>query len=271
MNLETHGTLEPGESLTFNWMSGTITGGVGSFAGQVFGGFLCILPVDLGWNCHGTGSISHLIAQSQWVAGPADSSLQFNKRVYNLGTMGPIINFPYKPTTQDFNDDGKADLLWRNTLPGVVAGWLMNGTTISAWEFLGGVPAEWKMEAIGDVGGDGQADVVWKHSRTHMVAVWRMNSLSIRSVNFLGGVSPEWEIAGMGDVSGDGKADLVWRNAKSGQVAVWLMNGENLAFSAFLIGVSLDWEIAAIGDMDGDTKADLVWRIPPVGRLPCGS
>ena len=258
--LENHGTLEPGESMTFNWLSGTFAYSIDAFAGLVFEGFLCILPVDLGWNCQGQGTISHLMAQSQWVTGPADIRLPFNKKVYNVGTMGPILGFPYKPTPYDFNDDGKADLLWRNTLNGMVAGWLMNGTTIGASTFLGGVPAEWNMEAIGDVDGDGQADVLWKHVSTHMVAVWLMNGLSIRSVNFLGGVSPEWEIAGTGDVSGDGKTDLVWRNTHSGQVAVWLMNGGNIAFSAFLIGVSLDWKISAIGDMDGDTKADLVWR-----------
>ena len=265
--LESHGILEPGESITFNWISGTITEDVSSFAGIFFEGFLCVLPVDLGWDCHGAESISPRLAQSQWVTGPADSSLPFNKKVYNLGTLGPIINFPYKKTTHDLNDDGKADLLWRNTLTGVVAGWLMNGSTISSFEFLGGVPAEWKMEAIGDVDGDRQADVIWKNSNSHIVAVWLMNGLSIRSVRFLDGLSSEWEIAGIGDVSGDGKEDLVWRNKNSGQVAVWLMNGGNTAFSAFLVGVPLDWEIAAVGDVDGDAKADLVWRNTTSGSI----
>ena len=259
-HLENQALLEPGESFTFNWLTGTITTNMSWFAGIFFEGFLCLLPVDLGWDCHGTGDVTHLLSQSQWVAGPLDFRLPFSKKVYNLGTLGSVINFPYKATTPDLNDDGKADLLWRNTSLGTVAGWLMNGTTISEQKFLGGVPTEWRMEALGDVDGDGQTDVIWKNVRSHIVAVWLMNGLSIRAVNFLGGVLPEWEIAGMGDLSGDKKADLVWRNVQTGQVAVWLMNGEKIAFFAFLIDVSLDWKIAAIGDMDGDSKSDLIWH-----------
>ncbi|MEO8326092.1 MAG: VCBS repeat-containing protein, partial [Nitrospirota bacterium] len=252
--------LEPGESVSFNWLSGNITRNMDFFAGIFFEAFICLLPADLGWNCNGTAPTSHLLVQSQWVAGPADSNIPFSKKVYNLGTLGSKMNFPYKPTTPDLNDDGKADLLWRDMSTGIVAGWLMNGTTINERRFLGGIPGEWKMEALGDVDGDGQTDVIWKHAYTHVVAVWLMNGLSIKSVNYLGGVLPEWDIAGMGDLSGDRKADLVWRNGQTGQVTVWLMNGEKNAFSAFLIGVSLDWEIAGIGDVDGDSKDDLIWH-----------
>jgi hypothetical protein len=37
----------------------------------------------------------------------------------------------------DFNGDGKADILWRNSSAGEVYLWLMNGTTIASQGSLG--------------------------------------------------------------------------------------------------------------------------------------
>ncbi len=34
--------------------------------------------------------------------------------------------------TGDFDGDGKSDILWRNSRPGEVAIWLMNGTSIAS-------------------------------------------------------------------------------------------------------------------------------------------
>jgi K319-like protein/VCBS repeat protein len=139
----------------------------------------------------------------------------------------------------DLNADGTADLLWRNTSTTVVAGWLLNGTTILSSGFFGGVPAQWQIKGIGD----GKADVIWQHAGLNIVAIWLMNGLSISSVGFPGGVSSAWQIKGVGDVDGDGKADIIWRHQHSHVVAIWLMNGTTIASPGFFGRVPVQWQI----------------------------
>ncbi|MDR4485410.1 MAG: FG-GAP-like repeat-containing protein [Nitrospirales bacterium] len=259
-----NGRLEPGESRSFVWFTGTITQDISSWAGEKFRAYLSSVPFDSLWRWSISGSQPDVFLQSQWVTGPADTSLPFYKKTYNLETYGQLIVIP--PMPPDFNDDDKADILWRNMQTGTVALWLMNGPTISSYGFLGGVPAEWKIEGIGDVNGDGKADVIWQNSNG-VVAIWLMNGLTMNSVAFPGRVSSEWKINQVGDISGDGRADLVWRNTSSGQVAVWLMNGGSIAKSAFLPGVPLNWKIIDLGDMNGDHKEDLIWHNNRSGYL----
>ena len=65
----------------------------------------------------------------------------------------------------DLDGNAKADLVWRNTSTGAVAGWLMNGLTLaSSGGIAAAVPAEWGIAGVGDLDGNGTADVVWRHS-----------------------------------------------------------------------------------------------------------
>lgn len=50
----------------------------------------------------------------------------------------------FEGTQKDFDGDGKADILWRNTSTGDVAGWLMDGVTIASGAIIAsGLPLEW--------------------------------------------------------------------------------------------------------------------------------
>ena len=53
----------------------------------------------------------------------------------------------------DFNGDGKADILWRNS-DGTVAIWLMNGLTQASAGGLGVVPTSWTIAGVGDFDGE---------------------------------------------------------------------------------------------------------------------
>jgi beta-lactam-binding protein with PASTA domain len=164
------------------------------------------------------------------------------------------------PALGDLDANGKADLVWRNNSNGSTAIWLMDGTTIAASGFPGGVPMAWQIAGVGDVNGDNKADVIWRNGTSGGVAVWLMDGLTIISTGFPGSASPAFEIMGVGDVNGDGKADLVWRNTTDGSTAIWLMNGTAIAASGFPGGVPVAWQIAGVGDVNGDNKADVIWR-----------
>jgi hypothetical protein len=134
----------------------------------------------------------------------------------------------------DFNGDGAADILWRNT-SGEVAAWLMDGTSIASGSDLtaGGVAvrpdASWSVAGVGDFNADGNADVLWRNSNGSL-AIWLMNGTAITSsggITFNGAaVAPDasWHVVEIGDFNGDGKSDILWRN-DSGAVAEWLTNG----------------------------------------------
>jgi hypothetical protein len=81
---------------------------------------------------------------------------------------------------EDFNNDGRDDLLWRNAATGQVYVMLMNGGTI-----IGGgqVHVEsnlaWKVVAKGDYNGDGNADLLWRNESTGEVHMMLMNGTTI--------------------------------------------------------------------------------------------
>jgi hypothetical protein len=182
----------------------------------------------------------------------------------------------------DFNGDGDADLLWRNS-NGTLAEWFMNGSTITsgASPTFGGSPVSpdstWNVTGIGDLNGDGDADMLWRNNNGALVE-WLMNGSTISasaSPTFGGSpVSPDstWNVAGIGDFNDDGKPDVLWRNS-NGALALWQMNGSSISTSASptssgsTVSPDASWSVAGIGDFNGDGKADILWRQGTTGSL----
>jgi hypothetical protein len=128
----------------------------------------------------------------------------------------------------DFNADGYADILWRNSSTGEVYLWLMNGTSTTSSGSLGNVSTDWSIAGVGDFDGDGQADILWWNSSTGQAYLWLMKGTTVSGGGSVSYVSAGWNIVGVGDFNGDGDADILWRNTTTGQVYVWLMNGTTL-------------------------------------------
>jgi hypothetical protein len=87
----------------------------------------------------------------------------------------------------DFNNDGKADMLWRQSATGSLAIWHMNGSAIvgSGAITLNGntitPDASWSIVEVGDFNGDGKSDIMWQQSGTGALAEWIMNGSQIVS------------------------------------------------------------------------------------------
>jgi hypothetical protein len=171
----------------------------------------------------------------------------------------------------DFNGDGRADLLWRNSSTGANYIYLMNGKNISGEGYLRTVADQnWKVAGVGDVDGDAKADIVWRNSATGENYLYPMDGLSIKvSEGYLRTVADlNWRIAGVGDFDNDGKSDILWRNAATGTNYLYPMNGRAiLGTEGYLRTVAdLNWKIVGTGDFDGNGTNDVLWRNSATGE-----
>jgi uncharacterized delta-60 repeat protein len=174
-----------------------------------------------------------------------------------------ITNLINVSPRNDFNGDGKSDILWRNDY-GSIAIWQMNGSTVTngALTSISSVDSSWKTAGTGDFDGDGKSDILWRNDDGRVV-LWTMNGANVLSSNLTStpALDNSWKTAGIGDFDGNGNSDILWRN-DNGAVAIWGMNGTNVLYSKLTSTPTLNnsWKTAGIGDFDGDGKSDILWR-----------
>src|SRR5438094_2343268 len=180
----------------------------------------------------------------------------------------------------DFDGDGKADILWRNTSTGQNYIYFMDGTTIKSEGLIRTVADQsWRVAGIGDFDGDGKDDILWRNGTTGENYVYPMDGLSIKPTEgYLRTVADQsWRIAGIGDFDGDGRSDILWRNSSTGENYIYPMAGTTILATEGYIRTVADqnWQVAALGDYNGDGRADVFWRngatgenyIDPMGGL----
>src|SRR5204862_2024335 len=100
--------------------------------------------------------------------------------------------------TGDFDGDGKADILWRNSSTGENYIYFMDGTTIKPTEGFIRTVADlnWKVAGVGDFDGDGKDDILWRNSATGENYIYLMNGTAILAEGDLRQVADlNWKIA----------------------------------------------------------------------------
>jgi len=91
-------TLAPYESLDFIWLSGTQEQNLESYAGDLLSGSFGLIPLGSDWHWTSGGFIPELLVSSEWVNGPADTSLPSNKVVINLEILVIILKGHSSPS-----------------------------------------------------------------------------------------------------------------------------------------------------------------------------
>lgn len=151
----------------------------------------------------------------------------------------------------DFNNDSRADIFWRNANGSTVLWVMRDQSTIGPVIPLPRVPNnDWTMSAIGDLDLDGRPDLLWRNAATGQNSLWLMNGTSLRSIYPLPNASIEWSIFAIADADNDSNSDIYWYHKATGDIVAWRMN------PAWLVNVRSMWILPA--------QSDLTW-------VPCGA
>ncbi|MBF0539744.1 MAG: DUF1566 domain-containing protein [Nitrospirae bacterium] len=204
-----------------------------------------------------------------WLVDMTSGGVSTNSKSYG-SRVWPVRGGRVYRNMSDFNGDGNADLLWRDTATGDIAMWLMNGATITGGNYVSrGVPAEWQIKAIGDFNGDARSDVLLQDTINGDVYIWLMNGVKITGGDFVAHAMPkEWQIMAIGDFDGDGKSDILWQNTSTGDVYIWLMDGVKIKGGGFAAkAIPQQWQIRAVADLNGDGKSDVLWQDTATGDV----
>jgi FG-GAP-like repeat len=179
----------------------------------------------------------------------------------------------------DFNQNGKADILFHNT-DGQTQIWFMDGNKIVS---RANVVAEngnslnvglpWSIVGVGDFNQNGKADILW-HNTDSQTQIWFMDGNKIVSrANVVGEdtkpmvIGPPWSIVGVGDFNQNGKADILFQNATDGAAQIWFMDGNKIVSRANVVGedtkpmvIGPPWSIVGVGDFNQNGKADILFQ-----------
>ena len=186
--------------------------------------------------------------------------------VDELPTGGIELRLAGGDADNDFNGDGRSDILWRSD-SGNVTNWLARTNGGFAGNLVNAnlaLTTDWQVAGTGDFNGDGRDDVLWRHNNG-TVTDWLGQANGGFAGNFDNAnlaLTNDWQVAGVGDFNGDGRDDVLWR-ASNGTVTNWLgqaSGGFEGNFANANLALTTEWQVAGVGDFNGDGRDDVLWR-----------
>ena len=146
----------------------------------------------------------------------------------------------------DFNADGRSDILWRNLNSNEVGIYLLDNGIVQSWTSFGFITQDWEVVATGALGGDSKGSIIWHNTNTHQYGIWLMQESGATVLPVwkeIGYIDPSWKIQGSGDYWGDGTDDILWRNVNTGTVQMWNYNFGEFAGAVSIDGIPTSWSI----------------------------
>ncbi len=155
----------------------------------------------------------------------------------------------------DFNGDGKSDLLLQNDNGSVVIATQAN-LAVTGAVAVGDPGPTWHVVGSADFNGDGQADILLQNN-SGAVVDYLMNGTSVAAVNALGSPGTSWHVRGSGDFSSNGQADILLQN-DNGSMVVWNTNGTAVIGATAIGSTPAGWTVEGVGDFNGDGHPDVL-------------
>jgi hypothetical protein len=94
----------------------------------------------------------------------------------------------------DFNNDGRSDILWQQNNGTGVWIWEMNGTTPIGGGSAGAGPASYHIVGTGDFNNDGKSDILWQQDNGTGVYIWEMDGTTQIGGGSAGAGGASWHI-----------------------------------------------------------------------------
>ncbi len=193
-----------------------------------------------------TGSLSNT-ASVAVPSGTSDPSAANNSAT----DTDPIISRPVK---DDFDNDGRSDVVLYDTVTGEARLWKMNGIA-HAEVSLGVQPnLNARIVGFGDYDGDGQRDLLWQDQTTFAVSLWLSGTTTGPALPAPPFAGP---VVGSGDYDGDGVSDILWQNPATREVVLWAMGPSSLATAQTVGTTGPDRSFRASEDYNADGRSDL--------------
>jgi len=214
-----------------------------------------------GWVALTDESFSHLTGFQAYTRPESETWIAWVAFVPNSGALHHA---------QDFDGDGKADLLFQNQTNGGLATWFANGQNIlGAASLKTQVGAGYHAVGVDDFNGDDKPDVVFQNDAARQVTIWYMDGTAYTggaSISKFSAVGDH--VVAVGDFDGDGKPDIVFQNESTGVLTLWYMNGTTFLRSAVVAQVPFTgYKVVGAGDFNGDGKRDLVFQNATSGQV----
>ncbi len=168
-----------------------------------------------------------------------------------------------EPVRFDFNGDGVADILWRNSNNGINRIWLMNNNgTVNSTVNPGSYAAGYEVQAVQDFNQNGVPDILWRNGTDGNNRIWLMNNDgSVNSVANPGSYAAGYEVQAVQDFNQNGVPDILWRNSTNGNNRIWLMNNDGSINSvANPSSYAAGYEVQAVQDFNQNGVPDILWR-----------
>jgi hypothetical protein len=181
-----------------------------------------------------------------------------------------VIHLEEAPSTgNDFNADGIADILFRNTSTGKNLIFFQNANgTRASYAYTSALSTSWNAEGIADFNGDGITDILFRNTSTGKNLIFFQNANGTRaSYAYTSALSTGWSVAGVADFNGDGIADILFRNTTSGKNLIFFQNANGTRASyAYTSALSTGWSVTGVADFNGDGIADILFRNTTSGK-----
>ncbi len=159
-----------------------------------------------------------------------------NGRVY-VGTSNSVAAFgltststPGSGVADDFNNDGKADLLLENSATGKRAIWYLSNGIFQSSSVLPTLDPQWHIAGSTDFLGNGQASLILENTRTGQHIVWILSNGFYISTIALPTIPNQWHISGIAGVAGNSRKNVVLENTDTGRHVVWGPRERGLQF-----------------------------------------
>jgi PQQ-like domain len=185
-----------------------------------------------------------------------------NGRVY-VGTSSSVAVFglpstPGSGVTDDFNNDGKADLLLENTATGKRAIWYLSDGIFQSSSALPTVGPQWHIAGSTDFLGNGQASLILENTSTGQHIVWILENGIYASTIALPTIPNQWHVSGIAGPAGNSRKNVVLENTVTGQHIVWVLDNGAYSFTVALPTVGPQWHITGVADAPTDNQAHVI-------------